>query len=164
MCLIPLAVSAQVLGLPPIDSVRLTVTPPCRPADCPSPETLLVSTRGAVWFRSDSFVASGPADSALIAAYLAGAAAVVTSRLPERIDRDSLLCAGNGTDGTVVTVAFYADTAVRRYDDFHQCAPAAGRGGSQGDALRRLRILEDELESLRPAAGGGHDWRLAPRD
>ncbi len=153
----PLA--AQILGLPPIDSVRVTVTPTCRTAECDSPFTLLVAAHGAVWFRNDSLALSGPTDSTLVAAYLAGVASVIQSRLPERFDHDSLLCAAHGDDQPVVTVAFYAATAMRRYVDFHSCQPldaAPGTSDPRAEALRRLRIFEDEIESLRPRHRSGH--------
>ena len=150
---------AQILGLPPIDSVRVTVTPSCRAAECDSPFTMLVAAHGAVWFRNDSLALSGPADSALVAAYLSGVALVIQSHLPERFDHDSLLCPTPGGIQPVVTVAFYADTAVRRYVDLHSCRPLDATSGApdpRAEALRRLRIFEDEIESLRPRRGPGH--------
>ncbi len=151
---------AQILGLPPIDSVRVTVTPTCRAAECDSPFTLLVATHGAVWFRNDSLSLSGPADSTLVAAYLAGVAPVIQSRFPARFDHDSLLCAAPGDDQPVVTVSFYADTTIRQYVDFRDCRPLDATPGGTADprreALRRLRIFEDEIESLRPRSRRGH--------
>jgi len=156
---VPIALTAQILGLPPIDSVRLTVTPSCRPAECDSPFTLLVAAHGAVWFRNDSLTLSGPVDSVLVAAYLRGVAAVVQSRLPERFERDSLLCAAHNPTRPAVTVTFYADTTVRRYVDLQSCLPRVAPAGApdpRAEALRRLRIFEDEIESLRPRRKPGH--------
>jgi hypothetical protein len=110
---------------------------------------LSVTKGGRVAFQEDATDVSDTTSAAAFSKLSDAFETVGFSSLPDKIQDQAGLCMPVATDFPTVILTVFTKDGMKTVNDYHGCF---GTNGSTKEVLRRLRLLEDHVDSVAHAA------------